>query len=259
MVTQIFPTLDSSLTTLVQFSSRKDASKYLAQATFSIFLTMMGYNWLLIAPLPLCQIIQTWAADTPAASVAIIRVFPTISAAYSQLSLSLADGARMVFLSHYTVTNPSGNLSDQGYVWPNLPPNPTGSSSGFHSPISILIVAPPFQEDCTADRRTFQIIWADENHKLRYDVAVGHQDLCRLITSSGRHFIIPFPEPIRAHSLAFRIMQALPDCGWPVVKLSPTSILEALASRAIPAPTTSFPLTENVSHPISSQGCEGQV
>jgi hypothetical protein len=46
-------------------------------------------------------------------------------------------------------------------------------------------------------------------------------------------------------SLAFLLMQALPDCGWPVVKLSATSILEELTSLAVLAP----PLSSNSSDP----------
>jgi len=239
MVTKIFPILDSSITSLVQFTSRSEVSLYLHHSCFSIFLSMQGFNWLLLAPFPICQIIQNWASENSEASEAIIKSSPTISAAYTELSLSMVEGAKMVFLTDYD-REPIGQLSDQGHEWPRLPPNlPTGMSRGFHEPVSMLITAPPYPENRTANRRIFQVIWADQNHRLRHANLEGLPSLRRFTAAPGLHFVIPFPERVHKHSLAFLIMQALPDCGWPVIKLSATSILEEITSLAVLAPSLS--------------------
>jgi hypothetical protein len=245
MVKSIFPHIHSSLSALVQFSSRWEATHYLAQQVFSVLVSVNNYHWLLVAPLKLCLAVQDWSSTTQPTD-AIIRSHPSLSDAFNNLSLSLADSHKLVFLSPHScsIRDPSVPLADQGFSSPNLPNFlPTTTFNGFFEPVSMLVVGPPYHENHSSLDRPFQALWIPPTERfIRIKVLSGFDALMAFSQSPNSSLILPFQEPSTA---------------------SRTTLAQAL-SRLLPSCWSSHTSQDNlplgtISHPFSSLGSEGQV
>jgi hypothetical protein len=234
MVTKIFPNLDASFTSLLQFSSRWEVDEFMRRSAFSVFVSVREYNWLLLAPFQICQIIQRWASESSDATDALIRYYPTLSDAHRQIVESLATEHRLVFLSPPDVVSEEINtkcLADLGIQWPTIHSDlQQGVSEGCFAPVSMLVVAPPFTENRTGVTREFDALFTDfGNSPVKLRRCQGRRVL-EEFTPQGYTLVIPFHEYDKQYkdTLAFELMQAMPYYCWPSPVLSSRQVLELM-------------------------------
>jgi len=255
MVSSLAPVI-TSIVTLVQFSSRWEVTSYLSSHPFSVFVSVRNYNWLLVAPFKICLLVQTWAA-TAQDTDAIIRVYPNLPETFSQLSLSLAEGHKLLFLSpSYIHGFPNRPLADCGFTSPSLPVDlPSGMDNGCFEPISMLVISPPFPENCSIHTRPLQVIWADQS--LHYRSASGLESLAPSGIRPLKSLILPFQETHDdiTRTLSYLLMLALPTYCWPVSAMSP-EVVEATIRHSINTSHSSSPQRGNPSS-LCSPGGEG--
>ena len=238
MVSTVFPKLDSSLSTLVQFSSRQELTSYLTDRCFSAFVCVLGLNWLVVAPFRICQTIQQWAAQNPDATDAIIRSFQTIPDAIMQLSLSLEDEHKISLLSPDSVLSPVSATSKWNFLSTN-PPNV--NCYGYFPPVSALVTEPHQQFPLL---NQIQVIRSDQ-------VPPGLQlvqGLPSFLRLRGHHqvpFAIPFLEPEKPFNktLVYLLMDTIHKMVSPDDHLPPEGVTR----------------TSSPPHPIHPQGSGGQV
>jgi hypothetical protein len=246
MVTKIFPKLDASFNTLVQFSSRWEVDEYMRRAAFTVFVTVRGYNWLLLAPFQIAQLVQRWASESADSTDAIIRSYPTLSDAHRQIMESLASTNRLVFLSPPDVVSDEVNtncLADLGIQWPTIHPElQQGASEGFFAPVSMLVVSPPYMENLTGVTREFDALFTDfGNSPIRVQRLKGYDDFVDFQCIPHRSLVIPFSEPNRNEesSLLFQLSQAMPYYCWPVPAQTDEEILFSMEDEQSTRPLRS--------------------
>ena len=202
------------------------------RSAFSVFVSVREYNWLLLAPFQICQIVQRWASESSDATDALIRYYPTLSDAHRQIVESLATEHRLVFLSPPDVVSEEINtkcLADLGIQWPTIHSDlQQGVSEGCFAPVSMLVVAPPFTENQTGVTREFDALFTDfGNSPVRVQRLKGYDDFVDFQCIPHRSLIIPITEPHRHEesSLLFQLSQALPYYCWPVPAQTDEEIL----------------------------------
>jgi hypothetical protein len=233
----------------ISFTSRWQVDLFLSEAAFSVHVLVGRYQWLLVAPLQICFIVQDWSVRYNSDKPALIRVHPNLTEAFLELSLALAPEHELIFLSPSKIPTTSSQLPGIGIN--SFPPEsmpedlPQGPSEGFFSPVSMLIASPTFDTDQESRHHTFNVIYNEfGNAPVRLRRCHGAKQLDE-IPSSGYSLVIPFHEFDRQYkdSLVYELMMELPYFCWPCPILSSQQVLERMEPtiadrlRRVPRPS----------------------
>ena len=240
---------------MFSFTSRWQVDIFMSEVAFSVHALVDGYQWLVVAPLHICHIIQMWSVECNGDQPALIRMHPNLTEAFADLALALASSHEMVFLSPERIPESQSGLSGIGNnsFHPSAFPNdlPSGPSEGFFSPVSMLVASPEFDNDDSSMHRKFSVIFTDfGNSPVRLHRCEGRQELSNF-SPSGYSFVIPFHETDCQckDTLVHDLMLAMPYYCWPCPALSSKQVVALMepshADRSIPA------LTYTESDPIS--------
>ena len=224
------------------FSSRLEVDLYLRDAAFSVQVEVTSFQWVLVAPLFICRIIQDWSVMHNT-SPAIIRSHPDLGTAFEEISSSLDLQGRLAFLSplRYSALGPlqSTNLNNGTFQFPDLPHDlPSSRSQGCFRPTSMLILNFPYSESLDSARRGFTVLSTDwGNSPVRVDRCFGYSEMVTIVSRShGNALVIPFLEGPSALQcpLTFSLIQWLPYFCWPVPSQDTCEIAQAISSSFIP-------------------------
>jgi len=83
----------------ISFTSRWQVDLFMSEAAFSVHVLVGNYQWLVVAPLAICHLIQQWSVQHNSTRPALIRVHPNLTEAFQELGLALAPGHELIFLS----------------------------------------------------------------------------------------------------------------------------------------------------------------
>jgi hypothetical protein len=232
----------------ISFTSRWQVDLFLSEAAFSVHVLVGRYQWLLVAPLQICHIVQGWSVRFNSDKPALIRVHPNLTEAFAELSLALAPEHELIFLSPSKSPPTASQLPGIGIN--SFPPDsmpddlPQGPSEGFFSPVSMLVASPTFDSDHESGNHMFNVIYNEfGNAPVRLRRCKGSQ--LEEIPTSGYSLVIPFHEFDRQYkdSLVFELMMALPYFCWPCPVISSRQVLEKMEPtiadrlRRVPRPS----------------------
>jgi hypothetical protein len=200
------------------FTSRWEVDLFMSEAAFSVFVLVQGLQWLLVAPLQICHIIQKWSVKHNGDAPAIIRMHPNLSAAFSEIALAMAPDHQLVFLSPVDAPGEQAPGLSMKFFPDSLPEGlPAGPSEAFFPPVSMLVVPPHFDLDVSCEQRKFSALYTDYgNSPIRLRRLNGRREMFDFIPT-GYSLILPFHEFDRQYkdSLIFALMMALPYYCWP--------------------------------------------
>jgi len=201
----------------ISFTSRWEVDLFMSEAAFSVFVLVQGFQWLLVAPLQICHIIQKWSIEHNGDAPAIIRMHPNLTAAFSEIALAMAPDHQLIFLSPVDVPGEPSGVAMK-FLPDSLPEGlPTGPSEAFFSPVSMLVVPPHFDLDLNCEQKRFSALYTEYgNSPIRLRRLNGTREMWDFVPS-GYSLVIPFHEFDRQYkdSLVFRLMMALPYYCWP--------------------------------------------
>ena len=218
----------------ISFTSRWQVDLFLSEAAFSVHVLVSGYQWLVVAPLAICQLIQQWSVRNNATRPALIRSHPNLTEAFQELGLALAPDHELIFLSPQKFPETISQLPGFGmrsFRPEELPDDlPSGPSQAFFSPVTMLVASPSFDEHDDSSNQKFNVLYTDfGNSPVKLRRCQGRRAL-EEFTPQGYTFVIPFHEFDRQYkdTLAFELMQAMPYYCWPSPVLSTRQVLELM-------------------------------
>jgi hypothetical protein len=243
------------------FSSRLEVDEFLRDAAFSVQVEVSAFHWILVAPFFICRIIQDWAASSNASS-ALVRSYPDLDTAFSEISSSLDSLGRLAFLSplRYSSLGPleTSNITNGTFQFPDLPQDLRRSrSQGCFRPTSMVILNHPYPERQESSCRGFTVLSTDwGNSSIRVDRCFGYPEMVTIVSRSrGNSLAIPFLEGPRGQDchLTFSLMQWLPYFCWPAPLQDDGEIAQEISASFHP------PIIVNRFSSQVSQGSEGSV
>ena len=218
----------------VSFTSRWQVDLLLSEAAFSVHTFVQGFQWLVVAPLHICYLIQSWANSHNQGKPALIRMHPNMTEAFQELSLALAPDHELLFLSPSKDPDMLSQMPGIGmysHSPDSLPDDlPSGPSEAFFPPVSMLITSPNFDTADESRDQTFSVIYTDfGNSPVRLRRCNGRAAL-REFWPKGYSFVVPFHEAESQYinTLVYDLMEAMPYFCWPCHALSSRHILDRM-------------------------------
>jgi hypothetical protein len=215
----------SSFSYVRTFSSRQEVDLYLQDAAFTVQVNVNDHAWVLVAPLPLCQLIQEWASAWNG-SPAIIRSHPNLTLAYEEIQSSMDFQGKLTFLSpmlknedSLNAPQQSANILESSFSFPMLPKKlPRDCSHGCFRPTSMIIQNVPYHE-MRMQNTTYTLIYSDwGNSPVKVKSCHGYDSLqLGVALPRGNYLVIPFQEDINTGMpLTKGLVHCLPYYCWPV-------------------------------------------